>query len=84
MSIELQEAPAVRVVEDEQGEHDHDSKECHIYRNPLYDLAYCGLPSAKDMHRGCGKGDVIPWKKGMTACPVCGMPLCVNCLLAAS
>lgn len=58
-----------------------DPLECHLYLTKSH--AMCGLPSKQDPHPQRCKGR-SPWHKGMTACPVCAAPLCVECLLAAS
>lgn len=59
---------------------DDDDKLCHLYLNMKVSL--CGLPTAQDQH-ACTHPPVR-WEKGMMACPVCGTPICLDCILICS
>lgn len=54
---------------------------CHLYVRR--GIAMCGLPHDRDPHRRTHGNTRIYWEKGMTACPICGMAICLECLLAA-
>lgn len=77
-TIELQRGTIELPEADETG--DHDEIFSHLYTGK--GVALCGLPGSQDRHHGCHPDQY--WKKGMMACPKCGAPLCMNCLLAAS
>lgn len=73
--------PIIREHVDDQ-EHDSDDPSiCHLYVRPIHTM--CGLPPEKDPHWGCHK-ERINWSPGVMACPKCGAPICMDCLLSAS
>ncbi len=53
----------------------------HLYQT-WHDTAACGVSLANDWHRGA-HGAAVAWKEGMTSCPVCDAPICMDCLLEA-
>lgn len=73
-TIEL-ERGTIEEIEIEEND-DHDDLFAHLY---LGEYALCGLPNTQDRHHGCHPG--VHWSKGMMACPKCGAPLCMDCLL---
>jgi hypothetical protein len=62
--------------------------EAHLYLHDsllgTQSRAMCGLSKERDLHDAHRTHRVATWEPGMTSCPVCGAPLCVDCLLAAS
>jgi hypothetical protein len=67
-------------------------KECHLYQFNWKDflkgitftpLALCGFPESEDWHARVHIGGTC-WEPGMTSCPDCGVPLCMDCLLIAN
>lgn len=58
-----------------------DHRECHLYLRR--DKSMCGLPKSRDTHSHA-HGKQIDWLPGMLSCPECGIPICVDCLLAAN
>lgn len=75
--IELE--PTIDEEIDQEQDHD-DVHECHLYLDGWTTL--CGLPSSQDWH--AGRHTPKRWHKGLTSCPDCGAPICVECLLVAS
>lgn len=65
---------------------DNDSPDdinAHLYANGgERQVALCGIVNTQDKHHGCHPE--VHWAKGMMACPKCGAPLCMTCLLEAS
>lgn len=84
-TIELE--PVERTEHSENDDEEH--RVCHLYRSDF--LAYpsntmCGIPASQDWHAK-GHSELGPgpiWEKGQMSCPVCGAPVCMDCLLAAS
>lgn len=72
--------------EDEQHDDEHEHKFCHLYIGTIFfmsDITVCGIPYRQDWHvriHAPGKD----WEKGEMSCPVCGAPICMDCLLAVS
>lgn len=77
----LEIAPVIEQHEDEETHDDHDGKFCHLYVDAK--VTMCGLPPSQDPHKKKHKHRIF-WSPGQMSCPVCGMPVCVDCLLAAS
>lgn len=53
----------------------------HTLLNNILPRAMCGLPASLDWHSQMH--DTV-WSKGMFNCPVCGAPICMDCVLQAS
>lgn len=73
-----------RITDEGMGEeqhHEDDPKICHLY-HATERITHCGIPAEKDKH-GMSHWSA-PWFKGMMSCPVCGVPVCMDCLLIAS
>lgn len=77
-TIELERGTTETVESDDTN--GHEDLFSHLYTGE--GVALCGLPSEQDRHHGCHPK--IHWQPGMMACPKCGAPLCMDCLLAAS
>jgi hypothetical protein len=85
MATELQEAPTIEVTETtvEDGLDDIPDMVSHLYYIGGEPVAICGLHESNDPHVQMHRhhGDV--WEgeaaKGISACPVCGAPLCRTC-----
>lgn len=77
-------------VPDEQHEDEHEYREAHLYDHstPGYaerpKVTMCGLPAHLDEHGSLHPGCFGEWRKGSTSCSICGVPLCMDCLLIAS
>jgi hypothetical protein len=82
-TVELEPITIERI--DEEEDHDHENKFCHLYRSDLFSLgmfvprAICGFPESQDWHSRLKHTG--PWQKGTMACPQCGAPICMDCLL---
>ena len=67
---------------------DEEQRICHLYKSQIFDLpkvTVCGMPIEKDWHSHAHP-DRNPhiWEKGQMACPICGAPVCMDCLLKVS
>lgn len=86
MSVVLEPVTDVTVEERDADE----PLECHLYRNyPFFfnTVTCCGLPVEQDRHNTAHPEvprEQRQWEKGMMACPICGAPICVSCLLSVS
>lgn len=64
----------------EQGYEDDEQKIIHLY--DVFSETACGAPR-NDWHDFL-HGQRVRWEKGMLSCPVCGAPICMECILRAS
>lgn len=53
----------------------------HLYRVLAAEPA-CGAEATDDWHKGI-HGDPIGWRRGILSCPMCGAPICMDCVLGA-
>jgi len=67
---------------------DEEHRVCHLYRSTFFKQAettMCGIPPTQDWHAHAHQEQASHiWEKGQMSCPLCGAPICVDCLLAAS
>lgn len=73
-------------IQDEEEHHD-DEQVCHLYYGGLLYVGHtmCGINRKDDPHANIHRGkDGLLEFTGQHACPACGMPLCMDCMLAAS
>lgn len=63
-------------------EEEHDERLAHLYADGEL-VALCGASHTEDAHYP-EKHEATTWEQGMLSCPKCGIPLCMNCVLAAS
>lgn len=76
-------------IHDEEEHHD-DEQMCHLYNSggmfssPCTHTV-CGIPREDDPHHNVHRGKDGPLVfTGQHACPACGMPLCMDCMLKSS
>lgn len=70
------------VVDDTVENDNHDEQRIihlHWFNDPK---TACGA-ARNEWHRGI-HSQTIRWKRGMLACPVCNIPICLDCVLVAS
>ena len=67
--------------EPNEDDHNHEERFCHLYTFGE-SVAHCGIPASADWHNGLGHR--AWWEKGVMACPTCGAPICMDCLLKVS
>lgn len=75
------EAPVIEEIDETLDFDDEPPLEVHIYNfsSMLKGEAICGLPMTEDRHKGRHGAKMY---EGETACAVCGVPVCLNCMLA--
>lgn len=78
-TIELD--PTIHDTPDNQDSNDDEDVTAHLYWRQTGQIV-CGIPPEHDQHHLAHQP--AQWKSGMMSCPVCGAPVCMDCLLAVS
>lgn len=64
----------------------------HLYMHTILGMvaqrALCGTHASHDWHSQShfeeAKRGMLSWDRGMLSCPICGAPICMDCLLQVS